>query len=53
MYTHRFAQHIASRKHRKFAENTDNWLELDSLLLELKRAPRLDSTLLSDADTLW
>lgn len=33
-------QHILSRKHRKFAENADNWVELDDLLGQLKRAPK-------------
>lgn len=29
-----------SRKHRKFAENDDNWTELDLLLSQLKRTRR-------------
>jgi hypothetical protein len=29
-----------SRKHRKFAENADNWTALDALLSQLERAPR-------------
>ena len=29
-----------SRKHRRFAENTDNWGDLDSLLSKLKRLPK-------------
>jgi regulatory subunit for Cdc7p protein kinase len=33
-------QHIVSRKHRKFAENDDNWSQLDALLSQLKRVPR-------------
>jgi regulatory subunit for Cdc7p protein kinase len=33
-------QHILSRKHRKFAENDDNWGELDSLLTQLKRVSK-------------
>lgn len=33
-------QHILTRKHRKFAENTDNWLELDELLGQLGRMPK-------------
>lgn len=33
-------QHILSRKHRRFAENTDNWGELDALLAKLKRLPK-------------
>jgi regulatory subunit for Cdc7p protein kinase len=32
-----FAQHIQSRKHRKFAMTQDNWTELDALLVQLKR----------------
>lgn len=36
-------QHILSRKHRKFAENTDNWVELDDLLSHLKRIPKYAS----------
>ncbi|POR39386.1 Hsk1-interacting molecule 1 [Tolypocladium paradoxum] len=35
-----FDEHILSRKHRKFAENDDNWHELDSLLAQLKRMPK-------------
>ncbi|KAK4127241.1 hypothetical protein N657DRAFT_631100 [Parathielavia appendiculata] len=35
-----FEEHIVSRKHRKFAENDDNWTQLDALLAQLKRAPR-------------
>ncbi|OAA63827.1 Regulatory subunit Dfp1/Him1, central region [Cordyceps fumosorosea ARSEF 2679] len=35
-----FDEHIASRKHRKFAENHDNWSELDALLSQLERPPR-------------
>ncbi|KAK4150326.1 Dfp1/Him1, central region-domain-containing protein [Chaetomidium leptoderma] len=35
-----FEEHIASRKHRKFAENDDNWTQLDGLLSKLKRMPR-------------
>lgn len=33
-------QHIVSRTHRKFAENDDNWAQLDALLSQLKRIPR-------------
>jgi regulatory subunit for Cdc7p protein kinase len=33
-------QHIASRPHRKFAENDDNWTQLDTLLSQIKREPR-------------
>lgn len=32
-----------ARKHRKFAENNDNWTELDALLSQLERAPRFTS----------
>ncbi|KAG5980126.1 hypothetical protein E4U55_004376 [Claviceps digitariae] len=35
-----FDEHIISRKHRKFAENDDNWTELDLLLEQLKRMPK-------------
>ncbi|KAK8120947.1 hypothetical protein PG999_005067 [Apiospora kogelbergensis] len=35
-----FEDHIASRKHRKFADNPDNWSELDDLLSELQREPK-------------
>ncbi|KAL2755910.1 hypothetical protein ACRALDRAFT_1076666 [Sodiomyces alcalophilus JCM 7366] len=35
-----FDEHIVSRKHRKFAENDDNWGELDELLTQLKRVPK-------------
>ncbi|KAG6014491.1 hypothetical protein E4U54_005224 [Claviceps lovelessii] len=35
-----FDEHILSRKHRKFAENDDNWTELDLLLEQLKRMPK-------------
>ncbi|KAK3899789.1 Dfp1/Him1, central region-domain-containing protein [Staphylotrichum tortipilum] len=35
-----FDEHIVSRKHRKFAENDDNWSQLDALLSQLKRVPR-------------
>ena len=30
-------QHVVSRKHRKFAVTTDNWVELDQLLAQLDR----------------
>lgn len=33
-------QHIVSRKHRRFAENNDNWAELDALLTDLRRMPK-------------
>ncbi|CAG8951182.1 hypothetical protein HYFRA_00007929 [Hymenoscyphus fraxineus] len=32
-----FDEHIASRKHRKFAEKDENWAELDQLLTKLAR----------------
>lgn len=35
-----FDDHIASRKHRRFAENPDNWAELDDLLSQLEREPK-------------
>ncbi|KAK3350031.1 Dfp1/Him1, central region-domain-containing protein [Lasiosphaeria hispida] len=35
-----FDDHILSRKHRKFADNDDNWAQLDALLGQLKRMPR-------------
>ncbi|KAK1776239.1 Dfp1/Him1, central region-domain-containing protein [Copromyces sp. CBS 386.78] len=35
-----FDAHILSRKHRRFAENDDNWAQLDALLGKLSRAPR-------------
>ncbi|KAL2162071.1 hypothetical protein VTH06DRAFT_7856 [Thermothelomyces fergusii] len=35
-----FEEHIVSRKHRKFAENDENWAQLDALLSQLAREPR-------------
>ncbi|KAF5009075.1 hypothetical protein FDECE_4676 [Fusarium decemcellulare] len=35
-----FDEHILSRKHRKFAENDNNWTELDTLLSQIKRMPK-------------
>ncbi|KAK3937873.1 Dfp1/Him1, central region-domain-containing protein [Diplogelasinospora grovesii] len=35
-----FDDHIVSRKHRKFADNDENWAQLDDLLGQLKRMPR-------------
>ncbi|KAL5374775.1 hypothetical protein DPSP01_011704 [Paraphaeosphaeria sporulosa] len=32
-----FDEHVVSRKHRKFAVTTDNWMELDQLLAQLIR----------------
>ncbi|ROT34875.1 hypothetical protein SODALDRAFT_284630 [Sodiomyces alkalinus F11] len=37
-----FDEHILSRKHRKFAENDENWCELDELLAQLKRVPKFN-----------
>ncbi|KAK1836666.1 Dfp1/Him1, central region-domain-containing protein [Podospora conica] len=34
-----FEDHILARKHRKFADNNDNWAQLDALLGQLKRLP--------------
>ncbi|KAI1859068.1 hypothetical protein JX265_010545 [Neoarthrinium moseri] len=35
-----FDDHILSRKHRKFADNPENWGELDELLSQLEREPK-------------
>ncbi|KXX80760.1 Hsk1-interacting molecule 1 [Madurella mycetomatis] len=35
-----FEAHIVSRRHRRFADNDDNWAQLDALLAQLKRVPR-------------
>ncbi|KAI0147313.1 hypothetical protein GGR57DRAFT_259319 [Xylariaceae sp. FL1272] len=35
-----FDDHIESKKHRKFADNPENWLELDDLLAQLERLPK-------------
>ncbi|KAL2260583.1 hypothetical protein VTK26DRAFT_5347 [Humicola hyalothermophila] len=35
-----FEEHIVSRTHRKFAENDENWAQVDALLAQLKRVPR-------------
>ncbi|KJZ74647.1 hypothetical protein HIM_05997 [Hirsutella minnesotensis 3608] len=48
-----FDEHIASRKHRKFAENDDNWIELDMLLAQLKRMPKHFSGAESDSEDAW
>lgn len=45
-------QHILTRKHRKFAENDENWTDLDSLLNELSRLPK-DHMLDQDDDCLY
>ncbi|KAI0601113.1 Dfp1/Him1, central region-domain-containing protein [Biscogniauxia sp. FL1348] len=35
-----FDEHIESKRHRKFAENDENWVELDELLSQLERIPK-------------
>ncbi|KAI1777401.1 Dfp1/Him1, central region-domain-containing protein [Hypoxylon cercidicola] len=35
-----FDEHILSKKHRKFAEDDENWLELDDLLSQLERVTK-------------
>ncbi|RWA11339.1 hypothetical protein EKO27_g3768 [Xylaria grammica] len=35
-----FDEHIESQKHRKFADNDDNWVELDDLLAQIERIPK-------------
>ncbi|KAI0026138.1 Dfp1/Him1, central region-domain-containing protein [Xylariomycetidae sp. FL0641] len=35
-----FDEHIESRKHRKFADDDENWLELDDLISRLERMPK-------------
>ncbi|KAI3324230.1 hypothetical protein HD806DRAFT_494468 [Xylariaceae sp. AK1471] len=35
-----FDEHIESKKHRKFADNDENWLELDDLFVQLERMPK-------------
>ncbi|KAJ8106665.1 hypothetical protein ONZ43_g6986 [Nemania bipapillata] len=35
-----FDEHIESENHRKFADNEDNWVELDDLLAQLGRMPK-------------
>ncbi|EGR46847.1 uncharacterized protein TRIREDRAFT_65671 [Trichoderma reesei QM6a] len=47
-----FDEHILSRKHRKFAENDDNWIELDALLAQLKRIPKY-SAASDESDGEW
>ncbi|KAI1373451.1 Dfp1/Him1, central region-domain-containing protein [Hypoxylon crocopeplum] len=39
-----FDEHIVSKKHRKFADDNENWLELDDLLSQLGRAPKHKSS---------
>ncbi|KHN99094.1 G1/S regulator [Metarhizium album ARSEF 1941] len=48
-----FDEHILSRKHRKFAENDDNWTELDLLLEQLKRMPKYTGAESDDEDDGW
>ncbi|KAH8157910.1 hypothetical protein CIB48_g10336 [Xylaria polymorpha] len=38
-----FDEHIESRGHRKFADDDDNWVELDDLLVQLERMPKRQS----------
>ncbi|KAI2633323.1 hypothetical protein GGS21DRAFT_128806 [Xylaria nigripes] len=38
-----FDEHIESKKHRKFADNDGNWVELDELLVQLERIPKSQS----------
>ncbi|KUI69865.1 Hsk1-interacting molecule 1 [Cytospora mali] len=40
-----FDEHILSRKHRKFAENDENWSQLDALLGQLERLPKYSDEL--------
>ncbi|KAI1102865.1 Dfp1/Him1, central region-domain-containing protein [Jackrogersella minutella] len=35
-----FDEHIVSKKHRKFADDVENWGDLDDLLSQLQRAPK-------------
>ncbi|KXJ97238.1 Dfp1/Him1, central region-domain-containing protein [Microdochium bolleyi] len=35
-----FDEHIVSRKHRRFADDNRNWVELDELLAQLQRVPK-------------
>ena len=46
-------QHILSRKHRKFAENDENWLELDSLLSQLKRPSKCSVLASDEEEDMW
>ncbi|TLD28287.1 hypothetical protein PspLS_03717 [Pyricularia sp. CBS 133598] len=43
-----FEEHIQSRTHRKFAENDENWEDLDRLLQQLERQPLPHHHLYSD-----
>ncbi|KEY70740.1 hypothetical protein S7711_03236 [Stachybotrys chartarum IBT 7711] len=47
-----FDEHILSRKHRKFAENNENWTDLDLLLMQLKRTPKFN-VISSDEEVCW
>ncbi|KAI0437455.1 Dfp1/Him1, central region-domain-containing protein [Xylaria telfairii] len=38
-----FDEHIESRGHRKFADDDENWVELDDLLAQLERMPKRQS----------
>ncbi|KAI1322586.1 hypothetical protein F5Y16DRAFT_35862 [Xylariaceae sp. FL0255] len=35
-----FEDHIVSKQHRRFAEDSKNWVELDDLLAQLERMPK-------------
>ncbi|CAM1506451.1 Fc.00g060920.m01.CDS01 [Cosmosporella sp. VM-42] len=48
-----FDEHILSRKHRKFADNDENWVDLDSLLSQLKRAPKCSMLQSDEEDDMW
>ncbi|PHH60732.1 hypothetical protein CDD81_1314 [Ophiocordyceps australis] len=41
-----FDEHIVTRTHRKFAENDDNWADLDQLLTCLRRQPKYSSIIM-------
>ncbi|PHH73881.1 hypothetical protein CDD82_5225 [Ophiocordyceps australis] len=43
-----FDEHIVTRTHRKFAENDDNWAELDQLLTCLRRLPKYSSMIMDE-----
>ncbi|KAI0829177.1 Dfp1/Him1, central region-domain-containing protein [Hypoxylon sp. FL0890] len=38
-----FDEHIVSKKHRKFADDDENWADLDDLLSHLQRGPKRKS----------
>ncbi|KAK4699237.1 regulatory subunit for Cdc7p protein kinase, partial [Phenoliferia sp. Uapishka_3] len=48
-----FKEHVLVRKHRKFARNPDNWIELDMLLSRIDRpyASRYDDSPVSEGDS--